>query len=124
MRSDYIWRAPAWMGTPTPGVTYRHYDRGGRLLYVGSSDVHKFEKRQDDHAKGARWWPYVARIEREEHPDRRAAYLAEFAAIREERPVFNRTSKTLAVLQADREAHYLASRSVVASAGSETETEG
>lgn len=103
---------PAWALEPARGVLYRHYDRSGRLLYVGSSDVRKCESRQGDHAKGARWWPYVARIEREEHPSRRAAYLAEFAAIKAERPIFNRTSKTLAVLQADREARYVAAAGV------------
>ena len=99
-----------WLA-PTPGVVYRHYDRDGVLLYIGSSDVYKFPSRQDDHAKAARWWRYVARIEHEVvPPDRRAAYLAEFAAMKTERPIFNRTSRTLAVWQQARESDYLRRR--------------
>lgn len=71
-------------------VLYRHYDADGALLYIGSTATSLFRDRQTDHARDARWWRYVARIDHEPAgADRRSAYLAEFAALRAELPVFN-----------------------------------
>jgi excinuclease UvrABC nuclease subunit len=93
---------------PAPGMVYRHLDPAGLLLYVGSCQARHLRDRHAAHARQARWWRYVARIEHEiVLPDRRAAYLAEAALIRAERPVFNRSLRSLLVEQEAREAAYV-----------------
>ncbi|OJY47575.1 hypothetical protein [Pseudonocardia sp. 73-21] len=97
---------------PAAGLLYRHRDRDGVLLYIGISDVYKNRERQKSHARTARWWPYVDRIDYEEMPTRRDASRAEPVAIRSEHPVFNRTVQN-GTDQPEREAAYLASGPVV-----------
>ena len=73
----------------TKTAVYRFYDNADVLLYVGVADVP--EVRWKGHADKD-WWPDVARKETEWHPDRDAAEIAEAYAIRDERPVHNRTA--------------------------------
>lgn len=67
---------------------YRHFDDGGVLLYVGITN--NPEARVALHAYHAEWLAYSARCDVEWHEDRPAALAAERAAIRDERPLFNR----------------------------------
>jgi hypothetical protein len=76
------------------GALYRHFDSGGTLLYVGSTETFKLRSRHLGHVRTGRWWAYVARIEVEEIPKRRDAYLIETAAIHAERPIFNSMGST------------------------------
>lgn len=72
--------------TDCPAAVYRLYDDEGALLYVGSSRNPK--RRYRDHSRTT-WWIRVTSREEEWHPSRAAAYEAENAAIRAERPQFN-----------------------------------
>lgn len=65
---------------------YRHFDREGKLLYVGIS-FHAFNRLMGH--KQAKWFEQISRVEIENFPDRRSAELAEIKAIREERPIHN-----------------------------------
>jgi excisionase family DNA binding protein len=71
---------------------YRHFDRTGKLLYVGISLNHV--ARLSQHKK-APWVERIARVEIEEHPSRADALDAEKAAIRSEAPEFNKQHKAL-----------------------------
>jgi excinuclease UvrABC nuclease subunit len=91
-----------------PGIVYQHLDPDGVILYVGSTQTHQMRDRQASHARQARWWRYVAKIEQQTvRPDRRAAYLLEAEMIWAKRPVFNRTAASLADEQKEREARYV-----------------
>jgi hypothetical protein len=68
---------------------YRHYHPNGDLLYVGISLEPL--KRQQTHAKGARWRNMITRILIEPFATREEALAAEEAAIRNEFPRFNTT---------------------------------
>lgn len=99
---------------PRPGILYRHYDADGVLLYIGSTDTQQMRDRHAAHAREARWWRYVARVEHEQVlPDRRAAFHAEGPAIRAELPVFNRASPQFIDEQELREARYVQEHSDV-----------
>lgn len=76
--------------TLTPCALYRHFDRDGRLLYVGIS--RDPEKRWAQHRTQS-WWVMANRVGRvsiEWFADERQARTAERAAIRLENPAHNR----------------------------------
>ena len=67
---------------------YRFYDSLNSLLYVGITS--SLPTRLAQHDKVQNWWPLVARIDVEHHPERSIALIAETAAIRDESPRFNK----------------------------------
>lgn len=69
-----------------PHTLYRFYDAQGRLLYIGIAV--DFLARWGKHRKKT-WWPLVARMEIEQHPNRAAACAAERKAIILEKPLHN-----------------------------------
>lgn len=85
------WRARcAWLlreGEKTD--LYRHYFNTGWPLYYGISN--DYAARCGQHADESWWWYYVdpARSTRQTFPNRRAAELAEAAAIRRDTPIGN-----------------------------------
>jgi hypothetical protein len=66
---------------------YRHYDADGVLLYVGMADQPEVRERQHDYMSV--WHRFSAHMSTAEHPTRKAALVAEQAAIKSERPLFN-----------------------------------
>lgn len=70
-----------------PTSLYRHFDAGGKLLYVGIS-LHVFV-RLIRHRKRSHWFSQLARIEVEHYPSREAALRAGREAIRSEGPLYN-----------------------------------
>lgn len=66
---------------------YRFFDNDGALLYVGISLSAAQRASQHKHEK--QWWPDVARMDVERHPNRAAALDAERHAITTERPIYN-----------------------------------
>jgi len=66
---------------------YRHFDQGGRLLYVGATSNPL--QRLTNHKYAASWFDRIARIEIERHPTLEAALAAEAKAIKTEKPEFN-----------------------------------
>jgi predicted GIY-YIG superfamily endonuclease len=68
---------------------YRHFDQGGRLLYVGASVSPLRRLLQHQHCLGARWFDRIVRIEIERFATREAALAAEKQAIKIEKPEFN-----------------------------------
>jgi predicted GIY-YIG superfamily endonuclease len=70
-----------------PHTLYRFYDATGRLLYIGIAL--DFLERWRKHRKKS-WWPLVARMDIEQHPNRAAVFAAERQAIIIEKPVHNR----------------------------------
>jgi hypothetical protein len=74
---------------------YRHFDEGGKLLYVGIS-VHAVS-RLASHKQTSPWVWSVARMEIQTFPTRQEAEEAEREAIRTERPLFNSTHGDKAV---------------------------
>lgn len=69
-------------------VVYRVRDAAGCLLYVGCTN--SLRVRLQVHRQSAAWWPAAASLAIEEHPDPQTARAAEKAAIKTERPIFNR----------------------------------
>jgi len=70
-----------------PGL-YRHFDAAGNLLYVGVSAT--VARRTAAHRGRSHWFPVVARITIERFATVTEAYDAEFAAIKAERPMWNK----------------------------------
>lgn len=68
-------------------AVYRLYDKGGALLYIGSS--YDPDKRCDAHRRTP-WWPLVASRTEEWHRSRGKAYREETKAINSEAPRYNR----------------------------------
>ena len=68
---------------------YRHFDLGGRLLYVGISD--QLAKRGAAHAAQSDWHIHVASTAAEWFDSRDEALVAEARAIVTERPLHNGT---------------------------------
>ena len=68
-------------------AVYRCFDAQGRLLYIGASKDPA--ARYEAHAARADWMQSVVNITLEWHDSRSAAYLAEEAAIKAERPMHN-----------------------------------
>jgi excinuclease UvrABC nuclease subunit len=69
------------------GCLYRHFDKDGRLLYVGAS-ANPFQRMQY-HSNLAVWFREIARVELEHFPCRDDALEAEAKAIKLERPKYN-----------------------------------
>ena len=67
---------------------YRHYDKRGRLLYVGIS-LHTAVRLMGHKSQRATWLYQVARIDIEWLPTRKAALAAERLAIKTEKPPHN-----------------------------------
>lgn len=80
---------------------YRHYDASGRLLYVGVSLAHI--RRLCDHRRHSCWYWDIARIEVEHYPTTDDALIAETAAIRAEKPLYNQRSVMCAFPRAEAE---------------------
>lgn len=76
---------------PGPGCTalYRHFSAEGILLYVGISM--SVPQRTSQHARSQPWFIDVVRIDIQWFDNRRDALRAERAAIKKERPLFNKT---------------------------------
>jgi hypothetical protein len=68
-------------------VLYRHFDKDGRLLYVGISLNELLRIRQ--HKSTAPWWRDVSNITVERHGTKSEALIAERLAIEKERPLYN-----------------------------------
>jgi hypothetical protein len=66
---------------------YRHFNKEGRLLYVGVSLT--AIKRLVEHRNGCAWYRQIARIEVEWFDTRDEALAAEAEAIRTEKPRYN-----------------------------------
>lgn len=66
---------------------YRHFDAGGRLLYIGISKAHL--SRLVFHKRTATWYWDIARIEIEHFETFEDAKFAEAEAISEESPLYN-----------------------------------
>ena len=66
---------------------YRHFDRDGRLLYVGISK--NAIARLGDHKRKASWYPDIRNVSIASYPNRDAALRAEARAIRTENPIHN-----------------------------------
>ena len=91
---------------------YRMYDAEGRLLYVGMT-VNQKKRIQVWRSVGraaGHWWPQVADIQWEFHPDKGAAAAAERTAIQTESPLHNingrlhpRVASSPGVSEADRQ---------------------
>lgn len=71
----------------TPAALYRHYDKAGRLLYVGISLSPTYRLAQ--HRK-SHWHGQIARVDIEWHLSQERAARAEVHAIRRERPLHNK----------------------------------
>lgn len=69
-------------------TVYRMYDAHGALLYVGCSVL--WPTRVGQHSEEKPWWSEVASLTVEHHDTRDAALAAESAAIRVERPAYNK----------------------------------
>ena len=67
---------------------YRHFDKDGRLLYVGIS--RSFMGRLGQHKRKSHWYWSIARVDVTHYPDRATAVRAEARAIRTEGPLHNR----------------------------------
>lgn len=76
------------MNQSTPTTLYRLYDAEGDLLYVGIST--RPMQRVREHSKGQTWWLEVASQSFEHFPSRPDAAAAELAAIRAEKPRYNK----------------------------------
>lgn len=68
-------------------MLYRLYDDIGRLLYVGVTN--RGPARLVEHYNTKPWFPLVARIELERHPDRRSVLERERKQIQMLRPIHN-----------------------------------
>lgn len=66
---------------------YRHFDKDGRLLYVGISL--NALSRLSQHKQAAGWFRQIARVEIEHFANLGAALHAERVAIRREKPIYN-----------------------------------
>lgn len=76
------------VATPGEHCLYRHFDAPGNLLYVGISL--SAVKRLGEHNRSARWADQIVRVEITRLPTRRAVEAAEQAAIKAERPIYNK----------------------------------
>lgn len=71
----------------TPTVLYRHYDKAGKLLYVGISL--SAAQRLEQHMRAAGWAGEIAQVTIERFSNRQLALDAERAAICAEQPCWN-----------------------------------
>lgn len=77
------------VSTARKTALYRHISADGELLYVGIALTPV--ERMRDHKKGSRWFEQVATVTLEWFDTRALALAAEAAAIKAERPVYNKT---------------------------------
>jgi predicted GIY-YIG superfamily endonuclease len=77
-----------------PCEVYRLHDKHDRLLYIGVSIQPERRIRSYSFAgkTGKEWWPEVASCSLERFPNYSAALDAERAAIKDERPLYNKRS--------------------------------
>ena len=68
---------------------YRHFDKKGRLLYVGITA--NLASRTTAHMKRSQWAKDIARTTSELFPTRIKAAIAELQAIDKEKPIYNLT---------------------------------
>lgn len=68
-------------------ILYRFHDAKGRLLYVGVT--HSHPDRWAAHRRCAVWWPQVASVTCRRYPSERLVLVAEVAAIKSEKPIYN-----------------------------------
>lgn len=66
---------------------YRHFDKEGRLLYVGISL--SVMQRLASHRQYAAWFKHLASTTYEDYPTRKEALAAEKLAIKAEKPLYN-----------------------------------
>jgi len=80
-------RKPSVFGLAGLTQLYRHYDARKRLLYVGISlsAVSRLSQHKDK-----TWFTEIARVTVENFPSREMALSAEAAAIKAERPLYNK----------------------------------
>lgn len=67
---------------------YRHYDKDGKLLYVGVSN--NFEFRTQSHRYTSVWYEQIVRFTVDIYEDRKSVLKAEDLAIKNEEPLYNR----------------------------------
>lgn len=80
------------MAKVKPCELYRHFDKSGRLLYVGIS--YTAISRLVGHRSNAHWFDEIVRIEIERFQTREAAAKAELEAIKNEKPLHNLWTNT------------------------------
>jgi predicted GIY-YIG superfamily endonuclease len=78
---------------PVETELYRHYDKDGRLLYVGiaRNSVARFWQ----HGKNSPWFDQVCRVATEIYPSREQAVAAERRAMALENPIYNKIERTM-----------------------------
>lgn len=76
------WWLPLWP------YLYRFYDADLQPLYIGISSCHA--TRLDSHRRRSEWWPLAEYIAISVYPTEKAVAEAERAALRHERPRFNK----------------------------------
>lgn len=95
----------------TVACVYRHFDKDGRLLYVGKS-LKPF-KRMERHKQTTDWFADIRMVTLEHFDHEWQASVAESTAIREERPLYNINCQEKALVNgmfgalSDREAEVL-----------------
>lgn len=80
--------APGLYSRPSGCALYRWFDRDGRLLYVGITG--KLHVRQDSHSLRSTWSEFASDCQVVRYPTKELALAAETAAIKDERPLFNK----------------------------------
>ncbi|WP_343038773.1 GIY-YIG nuclease family protein [Pseudoxanthomonas kalamensis] len=77
----------------SPAQLYRHWDKDGRLLYVGIAC--NFVNRLAQHRNDSAWFPLIANVTIQHFDSREEAAAAEVHAIRTELPIFNRAHSVI-----------------------------
>lgn len=83
-------------------VVYRHFDKDGKLLYVGQTQDEK--NRRSQHKYHSFWFDDIARVTTEPYATRNAALSAEEKAITGEKPLYNNTPSWVWPLAKDKKA--------------------
>jgi len=76
---------------------YRHFDKDGKLLYVGLTGSHR--QRLQAHKYNSHWFPLVAEVKIEKFASRAEAVAAENHAIFHEKPIHNIVGSSLPKLK-------------------------
>jgi hypothetical protein len=74
-------------GDQRPTCLYRHFDEGGKLLYIGIT--HNSQNREEGHERSALWYGLSRRRVETWYPNRAEAEAAEIQAIKKRQPLFN-----------------------------------
>ena len=69
-------------------VVYRHYDKDGKLLYIGCTE--QIANRNTQHQTVSCWYKDIVNITLEHFDDRQSALKAESKYIHKEKPVHNK----------------------------------